>query len=142
MELLIEGPVTPEIVTAVVSEAAKDKTCGGHDIFLGQVRNDVIDGKEVTAIEYSAYGPMVKKEAELIVTEIREQFGDVRSVVILHSNGIVKAGQVSLLVIVSAGHRKHAIEACREAVEKIKSRFPVWKKELFADDSHRWRENQ
>lgn len=139
---LIEGPVTSGIIASLIEKMATEKNSGGHSYFLGQVRADVIDGKTVVAIEYSAYESMVKVQADKIVISILSEFNDVRTVRILHSTGIVKAGEVSLAVLVSAGHRKQAIEACAKTVELIKDLLPVWKKEIFDDNSHAWRDNQ
>ncbi len=139
---LIEGPVTSGIVASLIEKMAAEKHSGGHSYFLGQVRSDVIDGKTVVAIDYSAYEGMVKVQADRIVTSILAEFQDVRTVRILHSTGIVKAGEISLAVMVSAGHRKQAIDACAKTVELIKELLPVWKKEIFDDNSHAWRENQ
>jgi molybdopterin synthase catalytic subunit len=108
-------------------------------IFLGQVRADIINGKEVRAIEYSAYESMVNVEAENIKKHILSQFGDVKSIDIIHSTGVVSAGELSLVVIVSAGHRLQAFQACNKTVELIKDKLPVWKKEIFVDDTHLWK---
>ncbi|MGD0583106.1 MAG: molybdenum cofactor biosynthesis protein MoaE [Bacteroidales bacterium] len=140
-EFLIKGSIGIDVIAARITEAGAMKNTGGLNIFIGQVREDIIDGKRVAAIEYSAYDPLVSKEAENIKNEIFSEFNDVKSVVIVHSDGVVKAGQISLFVMVSAGHRSEAISACREAVEKIKARLPVWKKELFGDDTYRWKES-
>jgi molybdopterin synthase catalytic subunit len=140
-EYLINGPIGSELIAAAIAEAGSGKSSGGHSVFMGQVRDDVIDGRRVSAIEYSAYEPMVKLEAEKIKDEILSEFSDVTSVVILHSSGVVRTGEISLFVMASAGHRRQAIEACREIVERIKERLPVWKKEIFEDDTHRWIEN-
>jgi molybdopterin synthase catalytic subunit len=138
---LINGPVFPDIISTHLVKLGSRKDTGGHSIFLGQVRDDLLGGKRVAAIEYSAYEPMLNGEADKIVEEIRNEFDDIISLVILHSTGIVRAGEISLMVLVSAGHRDHATRACRQAVELIKERLPVWKKEIFEDDSHHWREN-
>jgi molybdopterin synthase catalytic subunit len=140
-QYLINSPIFPDIISTHLAKVGSRKDTGGHSVFLGQVRNDILGGKRVAAIDYSAYEPMLNGEADKIVDEIKKEFNDVISVVILHSTGIVKAGEVSLMVIVSAGHRDHATRACSQAVELIKERLPVWKKEIFEDDSHRWREN-
>lgn len=140
-DILIKGPVTASMISEAVARIGKLADAGGHSVFIGQVRADNITGKRVIAIEYSAYEPMVKAEAEKIINKILSEFDDVRSVEIIHSAGIVKAGEISLFVIVSAGHRQQAIEACRQTVEMIKERFPVWKKEIFEDKSTGWREN-
>jgi len=115
---------------------------GGHSLFIGQVRADIVNNKSVEAIEYSAYESMVNDEAERIIAQIKTEFTDVKIVEILHSTGIVKAGEVSLAVMVSAGHRHQAIQACSKTVELIKERLPVWKKELLEDNSHIWRDNR
>lgn len=139
LKYIVEGPVTPSLVAAFVEELGKHVSSGGHSIFLGQVRADKIDNKVVRAIEYSAYAPMVESEADNIINRVRREFSDVTSVRIVHSTGIVKAGEVSLLVLVSAGHRKEAMEACTMTVELIKEKLPVWKKEIYDDTSHSWK---
>jgi molybdopterin synthase catalytic subunit len=141
-EYLINGPIGADVIAVRIAAAGTLKNSGGHNIFMGQVRDDIIDGKRVVAIEYSAYEPMIAKEAGKIKSEIISEFGDVTSVNIIHSAGTVRAGEISLFVMVSAGHRTQAINACRETVERIKARLPVWKKEIFEDDSSRWRENE
>lgn len=108
-------------------------------IFLGQVRDDAINGKKVKAIEYSAYVEMVEAEAGRIINSVYSEFNDVKSIDIVHSTGVVPAGQISLFVLVSAGHRQQAFEACSKTVELIKQNLPVWKKEIFDDDSHSWK---
>jgi molybdopterin synthase catalytic subunit len=50
----------------------------------------------------------------------------------------VKTGEVSLLVLVSAGHRAQSFRALEKCVELIKGNLPVWKKELFTDGTSRW----
>jgi molybdopterin synthase catalytic subunit len=141
IEYLIVGPVTQAIISQVIENAGKRNDTGGHSIFLGQVRADNINGKFVRAIEYSAYDAMVKAEADKIKEIILSEFSDAKTVEIVHSTGIVSAGEISLFVMVSAGHRQHATEACSRTVELLKDRLPVWKKELFDDDSSEWREN-
>ena len=136
VKYLTNGPVSQGLITQLIDKISGKTDSGGHMIFLGQVRADVINGKSVKAIEYSAYAEMVNIEAENIKRTIFSEFPDVKSVDIIHSTGIVKAGEISLLVLVSAGHRLQAIQACSKAVELIKGNLPVWKKEIFNDDSH------
>lgn len=138
---LIDGPVTMKDISGILEKMGDKCSAGGHSVFMGQVRADNIEGKTVKSIEYSAYESMVKAEADKIVTEILSEFTDAQSVDILHSTGIVKAGELSLFVLVSAGHRQQAIQACALTVELIKEKLPVWKKEIFEDDSHSWRQN-
>jgi molybdopterin synthase catalytic subunit len=136
---LTAGPVSQKLISQLVEKMSHNTDSGGHSIFLGQVRADDIDGKSVKAIEYSAYVEMVNIEAENIKKKILSEFPDVKSVDIIHSTGIVSAGEISLLVFISAGHRHQAIQACSKTVELIKDNLPVWKKEIFEDDSHKWK---
>ncbi|HEY5469980.1 MAG TPA: molybdenum cofactor biosynthesis protein MoaE [Bacteroidales bacterium] len=138
---LIKGPITPDFITKLIGKTTERTDTGGHSIFLGQVRADEINGKKVRAIEYSAYEAMVKLEADAIKDTILSEFADARSIDIVHSTGVVNAGEISLFVLVSAGHRKHAIEACSKTVELIKVKLPIWKKEIFEDSSFGWRQN-
>jgi molybdopterin synthase catalytic subunit len=61
---------------------------------------------------------------------------------IYHSLGLVKAGEICLFVFTSSKHRKAAIEACNELVERIKAELPIWGKEIFEDNSSQWKENK
>ena len=139
MDCLIEGPVGEKVLTGLIAELGKETSTGGHSLFLGQVRADVVNGKTVKAIEYSAYGKMVNAEAEKIMVEIMEEFDDIESMEIIHSSGIVMAGEISLLILVSAGHRQQATEACTKTLELVKERLPIWKKEIFQDGTHEWK---
>jgi molybdopterin synthase catalytic subunit len=136
---LTDGPVSQNLISHLIEKIGEKTDSGGHMIFLGQVRADIINGKEVKAIEYSAYESMVNVEAENIKKQILSQFGDVKSIDIIHSTGVVSAGELSLVVLVSAGHRLQAFQACSKTVELIKDKLPVWKKEIFDDDSHMWK---
>lgn len=141
IKYLTAGPITPGQIAAEISNLAKRKNTGGHSIFLGQVRDDLSAGRRVKAIEYSAYEDMVKDETEKIRKIILSEFNDVLEIIILHAVGIVRAGEISMFVLVSAGHRDHAVRACHQTVELVKKRLPVWKMEIFEDNTHRWQEN-
>ena len=133
------GPISQGIITSLLAKMGEQTDAGGHSLFIGQVRADEVNGRIVKAILYSAYEGMVEAEADKIKKSVLEEFDDVRSIDIIHSTGIVQAGEISLLVAVSAGHRKQAIEACSKTVELIKERLPVWKKEVYNDNSHVWK---
>jgi molybdopterin synthase catalytic subunit len=138
---LVSGPVTQEMIRSTLESLSENMNTGGHSVFIGQVRADSAGTKRVIAIEYSAYDPMAETEADKIVTEIYGLFPDVKKVTIIHSVGVVMAGRISLFVMISAGHRQQAIKACSQAVEMIKEKLPVWKKEIFEDNTHEWKYN-
>jgi molybdopterin synthase catalytic subunit len=139
---LVSGPITLEMISSRLSLIAGRTDSGGHSVFIGQVRADINNSKRVKAIEYSAYEQMVEAESCKIKKAILSEYNDVKSIDILHSTGIVCAGEISLFVLVSAGHRHQAAEACTKAVEIIKEVLPVWKKEIFEDNSTEWIENK
>lgn len=111
---------------------------GGVATFLGIVRDFDDDGKPVSALEYEAFEPMALREFEVIASEARERFGDVR-LTIVHRVGEVRAGEIAVAVLASAEHRGAAFEACRYAIDELKSRAAIWKRERYADGSVRWR---
>ena len=140
-KVLIEGAITPEKIAISIAHHQVKTNIGAHDIFLGQVRSDEIEGKKVRAIEYSAYEEM----AEETFTTIRESAFDrydLTCMHIYHSIGQVNAGEICLFVFTSSVHRKEAMDACRFVVEEIKEKVPVFGKELFEDDSYVWKENK
>ncbi|MCU0409039.1 MAG: molybdenum cofactor biosynthesis protein MoaE [Bacteroidales bacterium] len=142
MGCLVKGPLTSDIIVRLAAGLREDKSCGGHSSFMGMVRADEEDGRTVRAIEYTANEQMAERIASEIASEVRAGYDEVREVRIVHSTGIVEAGELSLLVLVSAGHRRQAIEACARAVELVKERLPVWKKEIYNDSTHTWRANK
>ena len=128
---LVGGPITPVLISELMTLGDDDAGTGAVSVFIGKVRDDEVDGKRVTAIDYSAYEEMAVREADGIAATVRSAFSDVRSVIIVHSLGVVRAGETSLFIMVSAGHRDHATRACRHTLEMVKEKLPVWKKELF-----------
>ncbi len=111
---------------------------GGVVAFMGIVRGDSSDGRRVTALWYEAFEAMAVREFEVIAGEARERFGDVE-IGIVHRVGEVRAGEISVAVLAGAAHRAEAFEACRYAIDELKRRAPIWKKECYADGSAEWR---
>lgn len=139
-KVFIEGAVTALFIGDSIAKHSAKMDIGAHSIFLGQVRKDLINDKEVKAIEYTSYAEMAEEKFH----EIREAAFEKYSLTCLHihhSLGKVYAGEISLFVFTSSVHRKDAIKACEEIVEKIKSEVPVWGKEIFDDESHQWKVN-
>jgi molybdopterin synthase catalytic subunit len=130
-DCLVVGPITPLRISELMTSGNNDPGAGAVSVFIGKVRNDEVDGKRVMALEYSAYEEMAVKEADEIISTIKLAFSDVRTVIIVHSTGIVKAGETSLFIMVTSGHRDHATRACRHTLELVKEKLPVWKKEIF-----------
>ena len=138
--IFVSGAIASSFIGDKIKAHQDKLNIGGHSIFLGQVRADDIENKTVTAIEYTSYEELALEQ----MTQIREEtFSkyDLTCMHIYHSLGKVKAGEISLFVFTSSSHRKAAIDACEELVERIKKELPIWGKELFEDDTYQWKEN-
>lgn len=136
----ISGPISAEFIGNAIAKHQSKTTIGAHNIFLGQVRADDIDGKTVMAIDYSAYEEM----AEESLYDIREAaFAkyELTCLHIYHSLGIVKAGEICLFVFVSAPRRKVVYESLEFLVEAIKEKAAIFGKEIFEDETYTWKKN-
>jgi len=134
------GAISSEFIGESIAKHQTKTAIGAHNIFLGQVRSDVIDDKTVTAIEYTAYEEMANAKFHEIREAAFEKF-ELTCMHIYHSLGIVNAGEICLFVFVSSPHRKMVFEALEFIVEEIKAKVPVFGKEIFDDSSHQWKKN-
>lgn len=139
--IFIQGAITPSFIADSIQKHQTKTEIGGHSIFLGQVRADAIDDKKVAAIEYTSYEEMALETMHTIREEIFARH-PLTCMHVYHSLGIVQAGEICLFVFTSSPHRKAAIEACNELVEKIKAELPIWGKELFIDETYQWKQNK
>lgn len=137
----VRGAIAASFIAEKIQGHQTKTDIGAHSIFLGQVRADVINGKKVTAIEYSAYEEMAIEKMHAIREETFAKYA-LTCMHVWHSLGNVQAGEICLFVFTSAPHRKVATDACSELVERIKAELPVWGKELFEDETHQWKTNQ
>lgn len=135
-----EGPISSEFIGNSIYKHQTKTSIGAHNIFLGQVRADNIDGKTVAAIEYTAYEDMANQKFHEIRETAFEKF-NLTCMHIYHSLGTVKAGEICLFVFVSSPRRKVVFEALEFIVEAIKTDVPVFGKEIFEDNTHQWKVN-
>lgn len=138
--IFVNGPISSEKIATSIQNHSSKTNIGAHSIFLGQVRADEKEGSSVRAIDYTAYEEMALEKAFEIREAIFEKY-PLTCMHIYHSLGEVKVGGISLFVFTSSKHRKAAIEACGELVERIKKELPVWGKELLESDDASWKEN-
>ena len=139
--IFVQGAITAGFIAESIEKHSSRQEIGGHSIFLGQVRADEIAGKKVSAIEYTCYEEMALEKMHEIREAIFARY-DLTCAHVYHSLGAVAAGEICLFVFTSSAHRKPAIEACSELVERIKAELPVWGKEIFADAGYQWKENK
>lgn len=135
-----QGAISSEFIGESIAKHQTKTSIGAHNIFLGQVRADVIKDKTVTAIEYTAYEAMANQKFHDIRELAFEKF-NLTCMHIYHSLGIVKAGEICLFVFVSSPRRKEVFKALEFIVEAIKADVPVFGKEIFEDETHQWKKN-
>ncbi len=138
--IFMDGAIAPVFIADSIAKHATKTDIGGHSIFLGQVRADQIAGKAIAAIEYTSNQEMVLEKMHAIREDIFQKY-PLTCMHVYHSLGTVKAGEICLFVFTSAKHRKAAIDACSECVERIKAELPIWGKELFDNDGYQWKVN-
>jgi molybdopterin synthase catalytic subunit len=136
----VQGPISAEFIGNSIAKHQTKTSIGAHNIFLGQVRADEIDGKTVAAIDYSAYEEMAEQNFYEIREAAFEKY-DLTCLHIYHSLGNVKAGEICLFVFVSAPRRKVVYEALNYLVEEIKEKVAIFGKEIFEDETYTWKKN-
>jgi len=117
---------------------ASDVTAGGIDVFLGTTRAEKHpDGRELVALDYEAYDEMAIKQLHDLARQSRERWPIIK-LVIVHRKGRVDVGHASVIIAVSCPHRVESFEACRYLIDQLKAVVPIWKKEVWSDESTSW----
>jgi len=126
------------IDVAEVRAAVADPTCGAVLVFEGVVR-DRHQGREVTRLSYEAWSEAARDVLAEIAAEIEERWAPCR-VAIVHRIGDVPAGRTTVVIAVATPHREACYLANRYAIEQLKHRLPIWKREVTVDGSA-WKAN-
>ena len=137
-EDLFELVRAPLDVSAIVS-LLRTPECGAVVAFEGTVRARS-RGRATRYLEYEAYEPMALRKMREIGATLRARF-PIHRLAIVHRLGRLEVGETSVLIAVSAAHRREAFDACRAALDALKRTVPIWKKEFFTDGSA-WAEGE
>jgi molybdopterin synthase catalytic subunit len=127
---LREAPLSVDECLAAVQSSEM----GGVALFLGIVR-DHNQGRDVNLLEYQAYKTMAEKELLAIASEIESELAGTR-LACLHRIGALAVGDVAVICAAAAPHRGEAFRACRELIDRLKARVPIWKREHGAEGPH------
>ena len=112
---------------------------GSVIIFTGIVRGDEVkSGEFVESIFYDAYEQMAEREIEKIKNEARSKF-PIDGILIRHRIGNVCVGKISFVVVVSSAHREEGFGAIQFIIDEVKSKVPIWKKEILSNGKTIWR---
>jgi molybdopterin synthase catalytic subunit len=131
-EITAEELSVDEVASRLASPAI-----GAFVTFVGVVRCET-DGRAVCRLEYEAYPEMASKALRQIGDEIRVRWPTIREVAIVHRVGKLAVGETSVVIVLSAAHRKELFDALRYAIDRLKEIVPIWKKEVWADGAA-WR---
>lgn len=124
-----------DAAVAALERAIEDTGDGGVVTFRGIVR-DNSRGKRIRYLEYDAYPEMAEQEMAKIAAEVERRW-QTSHVAMVHRTGRLEIGECSVVVAVACGHRAEAFEACRYAIDTLKTTVPIWKKEV-AEDGEEW----
>ncbi len=119
------GPDPVDLQRLIAAVSAPDK--GAISIFLGTVRNE-FEGLPTAALHYDAYGEMAERELRDIAESAERRHGC--RVALYHRIGTLQLEEASVGIAAAAPHRAEAFAACREVIEEIKRRVPIWKREI------------
>ncbi|MDQ2754794.1 MAG: molybdenum cofactor biosynthesis protein MoaE [Actinomycetota bacterium] len=131
---LIDGPLPGQDEAA--SWVARPE-CGAVVVFTGLVRNHASGRPGVNEIEYEAYGSQIEPRFAALVNECRRRWPTLGRVAVWHRRGVLRVGEVSVLIAVSSAHRAEAFEAARWCIDTLKSTSPIWKRERW-DGGEDW----
>jgi molybdopterin synthase catalytic subunit len=130
----------PLDVRALEAELTRSEH-GARVSFVGLTRETSPgDPRPVVALDYEAYEPMALAEMTAIADEARARFGPLH-IALVHRIGRVAVGEASVAVVVAAPHRASAFDACRFAIDTLKERVSVWKREVYRDGDSAWISN-
>jgi molybdopterin synthase catalytic subunit/molybdopterin converting factor small subunit len=125
--LLSEEPLS---LDRVVDEV-RDEQAGAIATFTGTTRIQS-RGRTVTHLDYEAYEGMAERVMAEIAEGLQSRY-ELSVVAIHHRVGRVGIGETSVVIAVSAPHRQDALAACKDAIDELKERVPLWKKEVYSD---------
>lgn len=115
----------------------EDNSAGALSIFIGNVRNRGKSGN-VSEIYYESYSKMAEQKMREIENEAQTKW-EIKKSVIFHRIGNIKVGEASIIIGISSEHRNEAFEACKYVINSVKTRVPIWKKEI-SNESQKWAE--
>jgi molybdopterin converting factor subunit 1 len=107
------------------------RECGATVTLDGYAR-EWTKGRRTLFLVYEAYEPMALREMNRLGEQAQEKF-DIAHIGIVHRTGRLEIGETSVVISVSAPHRRAAFEACEWAIRELKRTVPIWKKEFFED---------
>jgi len=124
--------LTPDAIdVGAVARRVVLPQCGATVSLDGYAR-EWTRGRRTLYLVYEAYAPMALSELQRLGRAAHEQF-EISHIGVVHRTGRTEIGETSVVIAVSAPHRRAAFEACEWAIRELKQTVPIWKKEVFED---------
>ncbi len=127
---------TETIAVQAVLDFVTAANCGAVNCFIGTVR-DHIDGRTVSSMEYEGYAEMAEREMERICRLAGDRWA-IHRLCVHHRLGHLQLTEASIVVAVSAPHRRDVFETAQFIMDAVKKDVPIWKREHFADGQVQW----
>jgi molybdopterin synthase catalytic subunit/molybdopterin converting factor small subunit len=112
-----------------IVDEVRDERAGAIATFTGTTRIES-RGRHVQHLDYEAYEGMAEQVMAEISADLERRY-DLCAIAIHHRIGRVSIGETSVVIAVSAPHRQDALSACKDAIDELKQRVPLWKKEVY-----------
>jgi len=128
--------VTTDRLEVAAHEQFVARAAAGAVVSFAGVVRDHDDGRGVLELEYEGH-----PSADQVLIEVAAEIAAdpaVYAVAVSHRIGKLEIGDVALAAAVSTAHRADAFAACARLVDEVKSRLPIWKRQVFADGSEEW----
>jgi molybdopterin synthase catalytic subunit/molybdopterin converting factor small subunit len=122
---------TDPLDVGAISRRVVPPECGATVTLDGYAR-EWTRGRRTLYLVYEAYAPMALRELERLGREAHQRF-EIAHIGVVHRTGRLEIGETSVVIAVSAPHRRAAFEACEWAIRELKRTVPIWKKEIFED---------
>jgi molybdopterin synthase catalytic subunit len=122
---------TDPIDVGAIARRVVPPECGATVTLDGYAR-EWTRGRRTLHLVYEAYAPMALSEMQYLGAQVHEKF-EIAHIGIVHRTGRLDIGETSVVIAVSAPHRRAAFEACEWAIRELKRTVPIWKKEFFED---------
>ncbi|MGI8309790.1 molybdenum cofactor biosynthesis protein MoaE [Saccharopolyspora hattusasensis] len=134
---VLRADVTEQVIDVEGLARSVEHSAAGAVVTFGGVVRDHDGGRGVRELEYVGH-PSASDVIAEVAQDIAARFEGVRAIAVSHRIGLLKIGDVALGCAVAAEHRKQAFSACSELVDEVKRRLPIWKRQVFDDNTEEW----
>lgn len=135
---IFSGITSNKINIDLLISQSKDSSSGGISIFIGTTRN-AFHQKQVDYLSFE-YHPTMAIKSLFNIASLAKQMFSLSKCLIVHRVGKVFVEEESIVIISTSKHRKEAMESTEFIINEVKSKVPIWKKEVYYNEDYEWKE--